>query len=133
MKNFFILLVMVAVTFSAFAQKSAAVLMGQVEDENGCRATTTFEVRPYCKEVAIPNMFSPNGDGANDVWEISGLEEKNATVTVFDRNGQAVFQSQGYNIPWDGSYNGRLVPVGAYYYLIIVDDQQYRGPVTVLY
>lgn len=105
----------------------------QVEDENGCRATTTFEVRPYCKEVAIPNMFSPNGDGANDVWEISGLEEKNATVTVFDRNGQAVFQSQGYNIPWDGSYNGRLVPVGAYYYLIIVDDQQYRGPVTVLY
>ncbi|HWK57253.1 MAG TPA: gliding motility-associated C-terminal domain-containing protein [Parapedobacter sp.] len=105
----------------------------QVEGENGCLVSTTFEVRAYCKELTIPNMFSPNGDGVGDVWEVSGLEERNAAVTIFDRNGQAVFQSRGYNTPWDGSYNGRLVPVGTYYYLIIVGDEHYRGPVTVLY
>lgn len=105
----------------------------QVEGENGCLVSTTFEVRAYCKELTIPNMFSPNGDGVGDVWEVSGLEERNAAVAIFDRNGQAVFQSRGYNIPWDGSYNGRLVPVGAYYYLIIVGDEHYRGSVTVLY
>lgn len=105
----------------------------QVEGENGCLVSTTFEVRAYCKELTIPNMFSPNGDGVGDVWEVSGLEERNAAVTIFDRNGQAVFQSRGYNTPWDGSYNGRLVPVGAYYYLIIVGDEHYRGSVTVLY
>ena len=105
----------------------------QVEDDNGCRVSTTVEVRPYCEALTVPNMFSPNGDGQNDTWEVSGLEERAASVTVFDRTGQAVFQSQGYDIPWDGSHNGRLVPVGAYYYSIIVDGQQYRGSVTVLY
>lgn len=105
----------------------------QVEGENGCVVSTTFEVRAYCEELTIPNMFSPNGDGVGDVWEVSGLEERNAMVTIFDRNGQAVFQSRGYSTPWDGSYNGRLVPVGAYYYLIIVGDEHYRGSVTVLY
>lgn len=104
-----------------------------VEDENGCRVGTTVEVRPYCEDLTVPNMFSPNGDGVNDIWEVSGLEERNATVTVFDRNGQAVFQSQGYETPWDGTYHGRLVPVGAYYYLIIVGGEYYRGPLTVLY
>ncbi len=105
----------------------------RVEDDNGCQVSTTVEVRPYCEELTVPNMLSPNGDGVNDTWHISGLEERSSTVTVFDRNGRAVFQSRGYYTPWDASYKGRLVPVGAYYYLIIVGDQQYRGPLTVLY
>ncbi|MEC3880070.1 gliding motility-associated C-terminal domain-containing protein [Parapedobacter sp. 10938] len=105
----------------------------QVADENGCRVSTTVEVRPYCEALTVPNMFSPNGDGVADKWEISGLEERDAMVTVFDRNGQTVFRSHGYNMPWDGSSKVRLVPVGAYYYLIIVGGEQYRGPLTVLY
>lgn len=105
-----------------------------VEDENGCIASTTFEVRPYCEAVTIPNMFSPNGDGINDVWAISGLEDGGAVVTVFNRNGQIVFQSHGYSLPWDGSHNGRLVPVGAYYYHIRTSGgENLRGPLTVLY
>lgn len=106
----------------------------QVEAENGCTATTTFEVRPYCKEMTIPNTFSPNGDGVNDVWVIGGLEDGGAVVTVFNRYGQQVFHSRGYGVPWDGSYNGRLLPVGTYYYHISTSRGEHlRGSVTVLY
>lgn len=106
----------------------------QVQDEKGCMVTTTFEVRPYCEEIIIPNTFSPNGDGINDVWLIGGLEGGNAEVTVFDRNGQLVFRSQGYNLPWDGLYKGQLVPVGAYYYHIATSwGAHYKGSLTVLY
>lgn len=107
----------------------------QVQDENGCTVSTTFEVRPHCEEIIIPNTFSPNGDGINDVWTIGGLEGGgDAVVTVFDRNGQIVFQSRGYNPPWDGLYKGQLVPVGAYYYHINTSwGAHYKGALTVLY
>lgn len=106
----------------------------QVQDENGCTASTTFEVRPYCEKIIIPNTFSPNGDGINDVWSIGGLEDGDAAVTIFDRNGQIVFQSRGYSLPWDGLYKGRLVPVGAYYYHIVTSwGEQFKGSLTVLY
>ena len=106
----------------------------EVQDENGCAATTTFEVKPYCEDIIIPNTFSPNGDGFNDTWIIGGLDDSAATVTVFDRNGQLVFQSRGYSIPWDGLYKGRLVPVGAYYYHIATSEgKSFKGALNVLY
>lgn len=106
----------------------------EVQDEKGCAATTTFEVKPYCEDIIIPNTFSPNGDGFNDTWIIGGLEDSAAVVTVFDRNGQLVFQSRGYSIPWDGLYKGRLVPVGAYYYHIATSGgESFKGALNVLY
>lgn len=106
-----------------------------VEDANGCTATATFEVLPYCKAVIIPNTFSPNGDGINDIWAIGGLEDDaGAVVLVFNRNGQEVFRSRGYSMPWEGTYKGQLVPVGAYYYSISTSrGEQFKGSVTVLY
>ena len=106
----------------------------EVQDEKGCTATTTFEVRARCADILIPNTFSPNGDYVNDTWEIGGLEDRSPEVTVFDRSGQRVFQSRGYNMPWDGLYKGRLVPVGAYYYLITTPDGlELKGALNVLY
>ncbi|MGV3763365.1 T9SS type B sorting domain-containing protein [Parapedobacter sp.] len=106
----------------------------EVWDENGCTATATFDVRAYCEDLIIPNLFSPNGDGVNDEWVIGGLEDGGAVVTVFDRNGQIVFQSRGYATPWDGLYRGGLVPVGAYYYRIITSTgEAFKGALNVLY
>jgi gliding motility-associated-like protein len=71
------------------------------------------------KPVIVPNAFSPNADGVNDRWDLPNLGDyPGATVRVFNRNGQAVFFSNGYSTPWDGSYNGRPLPMGTYYYLI---------------
>lgn len=87
-------------------------------------------------EVKIPNAFSPNGDGINDVWNIKGLVNYSKSITeIFDRNGNIVFRSVGYDKPWDGTKNGKPLPVGVYYYLIEPNDRGYgtlTGSITLL-
>jgi gliding motility-associated-like protein len=81
-------------------------------------STSTVVVRVY-KKITIPNTFSPNNDGVNDIWNIEALfTYADASVQVFDRYGQQVFQSTGYSKPWDGTYAGSNVPAGTYYYII---------------
>jgi gliding motility-associated-like protein len=71
----------------------------------------------------IPNTFTPNGDGINDKWEIDRLSGfTGCTVTVFNRYGQTVYTSTGYGNPWNGTYNGAVLPTGTYYYLINLKD-----------
>ena len=71
----------------------------------------------------VPNAFTPNGDGVNDNWDIPFLiNYPNCIVKVFSRRGQMVFSSVGYPTPWDGKYNGTVLPVGAYYYIIDTKD-----------
>lgn len=86
-------------------------------------------------EVIIPNVFSPNNDGINDVWNIPGLSSyAESSVQVFNRSGQLVFQSKGYNKPWDGTFNGKALPTGTYYYIIATGKEYEKrsGSVTVL-
>ena len=67
----------------------------------------------------IPNAFSPNNDGINDTWQIPALQTyTDPEVTVFNRYGQAVYRSKGYGTAWDGSFKGKRLPVGTYYYVI---------------
>ncbi|RFZ83362.1 gliding motility-associated C-terminal domain-containing protein [Mucilaginibacter terrenus] len=75
-------------------------------------------VRVY-KKITIPNTFSPNGDGINDVWNINQLYTyPEAVVKIFNRSGTLLYQSNGYAKPWTGSYNGKQLPAGVYYYVI---------------
>jgi len=67
----------------------------------------------------IPNAFTPNGDGINDTWHIQFLDNyQNCTVSIFNRFGQSIYFSNGYGIPWDGTYKNAAVPGGTYYYVI---------------
>jgi len=67
----------------------------------------------------IPNVFSPNGDGINDKWEVPHLAKyPGCSVQIFTRYGQQIFYSDGYDQPWDGTFKGKLMPVGTYYYVI---------------
>lgn len=69
--------------------------------------------------LTINNTFSPNGDGINDVWQIAGIENyPSASVEVFTRWGQKVFESKRYSKPFDGLFNGYALPVGTYYYIV---------------
>ncbi|BAU56294.1 gliding motility-associated C-terminal domain-containing protein [Mucilaginibacter gotjawali] len=69
--------------------------------------------------VDIANAFTPNGDGINDYWTINGIASyPSAIVQVFTRNGQKVFESIGYPKPFDGTYSGKQLPEGVYYYII---------------
>lgn len=84
---------------------------------------------------AIPNSFTPNGDGINDQWVITLLANfPGCTVEVFGRNGGTVYHSVGYGIPWDGTYNGTNLPTGTYYYVINLHDgkKPVAGHVTII-
>lgn len=75
-------------------------------------------VRVY-KKIVIPTSFSPNGDGLNDYWDIEALSTyPKSTMNVFNRNGQKVYTSTGYDKPWNGAYKGYVLPSGTYYYVI---------------
>jgi len=85
----------------------------------GCGTSTSSVYIRVFQKITIPNTFSPNNDGINDVWDIKSLNTYPESVTqVFDRYGRQVFQSTGYGTPWNGTYNGSILPVGTYYYII---------------
>lgn len=100
----------------------------------GCTVSDDVFVK-LLKAPEVPNAFSPNGDGIHDVWLIKYLESyPGATVDVFNRYGQTVYSSVGYPRPWDGTSNGKAIPVGTYYY--VIDPKNGRkiitGSVTIL-
>ncbi|MGJ3235396.1 gliding motility-associated C-terminal domain-containing protein [Marivirga sp.] len=102
---------------------------------NGCPDvdSVTVIVRP---PVLPPNVFSPNGDGVNDVWELPAIEEyPDAEIKIYNRWGKELFFSIGYNEPWNGFFNGELLPPGVYYYVIDLKDgyEAVTGTITILY
>jgi gliding motility-associated-like protein len=99
-----------------------------------CKATGQVTITTIT-EVIVPNAFSPNSDGINDLWTIQGLSSyRNCFVQVFNRYGQSVFQSKGYDKAWNGTFNGQVLPVGTYYYIINIDSLagSKNGSVTLL-
>jgi gliding motility-associated-like protein len=105
----------------------------------GCESETekTVIVTPYFR-LFIPSAFSPNGDGLNDIFEISGSAIEKYDLNIFDRWGGKMHQSANINQPWEGKVNGGYeAPQGAYVYVIIVKDvkgveHEYTGTVTLI-
>jgi gliding motility-associated-like protein len=99
-----------------------------------CETKTTLQVT-VIKNPIVPNAFSPNGDGINDVWNIPYLNTfPNVLVQVFDRFGRQLYQSVGYSKPWDGRVGGKDLPIGTYYYIINPEGgrKPIQGSVTIL-
>lgn len=89
-----------------------------VTSSDGCEADDEVFVK-VLKAPAIPNVFTPNGDGINDTWVIQYLESyPGATVEIFNRYGSLVYHSISYPKPWDGTFGGKQMPAGTYYYII---------------
>jgi gliding motility-associated-like protein len=75
-------------------------------------------VRVY-KKIVIPNTFTPNNDGTNDIWNIEALETyAQSTITIYNKSGQQVYYNIGYAKPWNGNFKGKQLPAGTYYYVI---------------
>lgn len=94
----------------------------------------TAQVKVY-KKIVIPSVFSPNADGINDTWYIVGLDAySESLLTVYTRSGQKVFTNIGGSIAWDGTYNGKLLPDGVYYYVIDLKNStpMLSGYITIL-
>lgn len=107
-----------------------------VTDSLGCTLTRVVTVEPTIGCFFIAEAITPNGDGYNDEWIVGGLEYfPAAEVRVFNRWGQRVFYSQGYQERWDGRYNNAPLPMADYYYVIEFagDKDPITGTVTLKY
>ncbi len=101
-----------------------------VVDKYGCvnsaKATVEVDLKPS-------NIFTPNGDGKNDTWFVSGKGlNQDFEVSIFNRWGVEVFSQKGYSNEWDGTSNGEQLPQGAYYYIIKNQDAVYTGSISLL-
>ena len=110
-----------------------------VTDVNLCTVNDTLDLvalNTHC--LTIPNAISPNGDVINDVWNL-GFVDPYPTMEVIIMNawGQTLWESEpGYYIPWDGTSNGKLLPIDSYFYIIYLNDditEPIAGHVTLIY
>lgn len=106
-----------------------------VANAAGCTDSVTLQI--FAGEVIIPNVFSPNADGTNDIFalQIGGLDEYK--FSVFDRWGLLMFESIDVNEGWDGkNLNGKICPDGTYYFILKAvspfADYSRSGHITIL-
>lgn len=107
-----------------------------ITDDKNCEASgsMTVTVSGGTSKILVPNAFSPNGDGVNDTWVIANLSVyPGATVDVYNRYGQLVFHSENNSKTWDGTLNGKSLPMATYYYIIDPknNEKKIAGSVTI--
>ncbi|MFM2361529.1 MAG: hypothetical protein RLZZ316_431 [Bacteroidota bacterium] len=127
-------------TFSPVARPNATTIYTlTVKDLNNCTATdnVTVTVVPNC--IKVMNAFTPNGDGVNERWVVTtgGLCATQIKAVVFNRYGNIVYENTNYQNNWDGTYKGKPVADGTYYYTVTYRllngrDVIMKGDVTIL-
>ncbi|MDB4285969.1 gliding motility-associated C-terminal domain-containing protein [bacterium] len=117
------------------------IVMGT--DVGGCNGRDTVVVTvldgggnppvPTPAELGIYDLFTPNGDGVNDFWVIDNLAMLGShTLSLFNRGGVVVLTTTDYNSNWDGTYQGKDLPEGTYWYVIRASIGEIKGAVTLV-
>jgi gliding motility-associated-like protein len=91
-----------------------------VSTQEGCRRTDSINMNTeVCCNVMIPTAFTPNGDGANDIFKVYSQTTQNINqLSVFNRLGQRIFTSYAQEKGWDGTHNDKPVDAGVYFYYL---------------
>jgi gliding motility-associated-like protein len=108
-----------------------------------CENTDTILITVYelvdTSKLVIPSAFSPNGDGVNDIFRVLGsINLEFSNMSIFNRWGEKVFESNLLEDGWDGNFRGRAQPSGTYVYYITgkskisKDTRTYNGVVTLI-
>lgn len=94
-----------------------------LENSGGCRDSASLDI---CVEPAatlyVPNAFTPNGDGKNEVFKAAGIGIVTFRMMIFNRWGEKLFESNSIDVGWDGRVNGEKVMNDVYTYLIAYQD-----------
>jgi gliding motility-associated-like protein len=86
--------------------------------------------------LKIPDLFSPNGDGINETFEIQGIDAfPNAVMQVYNRWGDLIFKSSRNNEFWDGTWNEKPMPTGPFVFILELGNGEdpIQGVVTIVY
>ncbi len=94
-------------------------------NQDGCDSAM---IRIYirCPKVKVYNGFSPNDDGENETFTITDIDLfPNNEVTIYNRWGNEVYFKEGYKNEWKGTWNGKELPDGTYYYVLELNDDEH--------
>jgi gliding motility-associated-like protein len=104
------------------AGKTTFSIVIRVTDRDGNTIEKFFTITRTRKDfssLTITNAYSPNGDGANDEWGVPELRfYEGVRIQIFNSGGSRLFYTENPDIRWDGTYNGKEMPVGTYYWVI---------------
>ena len=108
------------------AGKTTFSIVVRVTDRDGNTLDKFFEIkrtRPDFSTVTIFNTFTPNADRFNDTWGVPEVRfYEGARISVYDTGGSRLFYTENPDIRWDGTYEGKELPVGSYYWVIQIDE-----------
>lgn len=111
-------------TAALIQPETPGVYSVEFTNTEGCKASDSinFEIKKCDSEYFIPNVFTPNQDGINDLFLISSKSLASFEMKIYNRWGQMIFESNAYNEGWDGrTKSGQKVPAGTYFYRISMD------------
>ena len=118
--------------------KETFLILAQVLDRKGNQVAKFFEIkrtRPDFSSLIVTNAFTPNGDGVNDNWRVPGIRfYEGARISVYDNVGSRLFYTESPDQGWDGTFNGKQLPVGSYFWTIEIGEtgEIRRGIVNLL-
>lgn len=107
---------------SGLPGNTSITLLVKATGPNSCQTSaasapvtaTTLSTR----EIFVPNVFTPNGDGKNDVLKVFGNYIRSIDFRIFNQWGQLIFSTTDATMGWDGKHKGQLQPVGVYTYTL---------------
>lgn len=123
---------------------ATAEIFVKAVDENGCENITNFFVDGDCVKyspdltnIHFPKFFTPNNDGVNDFWNVTGISEamKNSSkISILDRFGRVMYVFYPGKVPgWDGYYNNVMALSNDYWYLMETPvGKTYRGHFSLI-
>ena len=114
-------------------------------DQYGCPASDEVVIKMvYDNDLYVPTVFSPNGDGVNDMWRIYSSDQRAALVSlsILDRWGGIIYYCadkslNDSSVEWDGKMNGREMESGVYVFVAVVKtgdgvSRQTKGDITLI-
>jgi gliding motility-associated-like protein len=106
--------------------KTTFSIVVRVTDRDGNTLDKFFTItrtRPDFNAVTIFNSYTPNGDRFNDTWGVPEIRfYEGARISVYERGGARVFYTENPDIRWDGTYEGKEMPVGSYFWVIQIEE-----------
>jgi gliding motility-associated-like protein len=123
---------------NVFEPEIYTLTVSKVNDSATCYGSATLyvDINPH-PPIYVPNVFSPNGDGKNDLFQVYGNNIMTVDMKIFNRWGELVYETNNQLAGWDGTYKGQMQNPGVFTYALKVtflDNTQIEknGTVTLL-
>ena len=125
-------------SFGGFNNLDSGKYITYVKDVNGCITNDTVQIVPSGCGLLLPNAFSPNGDGLNDIFRVKyPFAVKAFSLVVYNRLGEKMFETSDMTKGWDGTFKGTKQPMDIYVWIVQLTslnnmEQRNKGIVTLL-